>query len=85
MFEEFQFEDIIFGVFPKAASDLLLAYGFWPKNSVGDIVEMLMQMLEVSFEFTSSAALDMIPQHSFKGSRFHSLHEYCPSCEYIIV
>ena len=51
MFAEFQFEDIIFGVFPKVGGEITWAYGFWPKNSVGDIVEMLMQMLEVSFTF----------------------------------
>ena len=51
MFAEFQFEDIIFGVFPKVGGEMLDAYGSWTKNSVGDIIEMLMQMLEVSFTF----------------------------------
>ncbi|KIM38986.1 hypothetical protein M413DRAFT_419349 [Hebeloma cylindrosporum] len=46
MFTEFEFEDIIFGVFPKVGSSVAVAYGFWAKNSVGDIVEMLLQMLE---------------------------------------
>ena len=49
MVMEFQFEDIIFGVFPKAGGDMSLAFGFWPNNSVGDVIDMLMQMLEVSF------------------------------------
>ena len=49
MFAEFQFEDIIFGIFPKVGSGISYAYGYWAKNSVGDIIEMLMQMLEVSF------------------------------------
>jgi len=53
MFSEFEFEDIIFGVFPKVGSDVFQAYGFWAKNSVGDIVQMLLQMLEVSLLFTS--------------------------------
>ena len=48
MFMEFQFEDIIFGVFPKVGAEMLEAFGFWPKNSVGDIIDMFMQMLEVS-------------------------------------
>ena len=52
MVMEFQFEDIIFGVFPKAGGDMSLAFGFWPNNSVGDVIDMLMQMLEVSFYFT---------------------------------
>ena len=51
MFQEFQFEDIIFGIFPKVGGELLSAYGLWAKNSVGDIIEMLLQMLEVSFTF----------------------------------
>ena len=49
MFIEFQFEDIVFGIFPKVGAEMLYAFGFWPKNSVGDIIDMLMQMLEVSF------------------------------------
>ena len=51
MFAEFQFEDIIFGIFPKVGEEMTCMYGYWAKNSVGDIIEMLMQMLEVSFTF----------------------------------
>ena len=51
MVAEFQFEDIIFGIFPKVGGEITYMYGYWPKNSVGDIIEMLMQMLEVSFTF----------------------------------
>jgi len=54
MFAEFQFEDIIFGVFPKVGEAMRTAYGHWAKNSVGDIVDMLMQMLEVGFVFAHS-------------------------------
>ncbi|KAF8159413.1 kinase-like domain-containing protein [Crassisporium funariophilum] len=46
MLAEFQFEDLTFGIFPKVGSSLELAYGCWAKNSVGDVVEMIMQMLE---------------------------------------
>ena len=49
MFMEFQFEDIVFGIFPKVGAEMLDAFGFWANNSVGDIVDMLMQTLEVSF------------------------------------
>ena len=49
MFAEFQFEDIVFGIFPKVGGEISYAYDYWAKNSVGDIIEMLMQMLEVSF------------------------------------
>ena len=47
MFMEFQFEDIIFGIFPKVGAEMLDAFGYWPNNSVGDIIDMLLQMLEV--------------------------------------
>ena len=57
MFAEFQFEDIIFGIFPKVGGEMSYAYGYWAKNSVGDIVEMLMQMLEVSFSFSLLVSL----------------------------
>ncbi|KAG5719374.1 hypothetical protein E4T56_gene13533 [Termitomyces sp. T112] len=46
MFAELQFEDIIFGVFPKVGGSVLRAHGYWPRNSVGDIVDVLLQMLE---------------------------------------
>ena len=51
MIMEFQFEDIVFGIFPKVGAEMLDAFGFWPNNSVGDIIDMLLQMLEVSFIF----------------------------------
>ena len=51
MFAESQFEDIIFGIFPKVGGGIVDAYDCWTKNSVGDIIEMLMQMLEVKFIF----------------------------------
>ena len=47
MFSELQFEDIIFGVFPKAGGTVLEAHGYWPRNSVGDILDMLLRLLEV--------------------------------------
>jgi len=43
---QFQFEDII-GLFPKVDATMRNAYGFWAKNSVGDIIDIVMQMLEV--------------------------------------
>ena len=48
MFMEFQFEDIVFGIFLKVGAEMSYAYGFWPNNSVGDIIDMLLQMLKVS-------------------------------------
>ena len=61
MFMEFQFEDIVFGIFPKVGAEILDAFGFWPKNSAGDIVDMLMQMLEVSLTYDMSSLI----LHSF--------------------
>ncbi|KAF8056910.1 kinase-like domain-containing protein [Lyophyllum atratum] len=46
MFSEFQFEDIIFGLFPRVGSTMEESIDGWAKNSVGDIVDMIMQMLE---------------------------------------
>jgi hypothetical protein len=51
MIIEFQFEDIIFGIFPLVGGEMCYAFGFWPNNSVGDIIDMQMQMLEVDFTY----------------------------------
>lgn len=48
LWQEVQFEDIIFTVCPYVGFPLRSAYGGWAKNSVGDIVDMLLQALEVS-------------------------------------
>lgn len=49
MFQEFQLENITFGIFPKIGARVADVYGAWAKNSVGDIIDILMQMLEVRF------------------------------------
>ncbi|TFK33304.1 kinase-like domain-containing protein, partial [Crucibulum laeve] len=46
MLAEVVLEDIVFGVFPKAYGSLELAFESWTKNSVGDILDMLLQALE---------------------------------------
>ncbi|KAI0766332.1 hypothetical protein BD413DRAFT_570094 [Trametes elegans] len=46
LLELLDFDDITFGVFPKIGSVVFAAYGFWPQNSVGDILDMIMQCLE---------------------------------------
>ena len=43
----FQFENIVFGMFPKVEAEMLDTFGFWPNNPVGDIFDMLIQMLEI--------------------------------------
>ena len=57
MVMEFQFEDIVFGIFPMVGGEMFYAFGLWPKNSVGDIIDMLMQMLEVSLTLYMSLSV----------------------------
>lgn len=47
MFQQLVFEDIVFGIFPKIGARIFDMVGRWAKNSVGDVLEMVMQMLEV--------------------------------------
>ncbi|KAI9069190.1 hypothetical protein FKP32DRAFT_1617567 [Trametes sanguinea] len=46
VFDFLQFEDITFGVFPKIGFQMRDAYDGWPKNSVGDVLDMILQCLE---------------------------------------
>ncbi|KAG6812362.1 hypothetical protein H0H92_003262 [Tricholoma furcatifolium] len=46
MFREFQFEDIIFGAFPMVGGSVYHAHALWPRNTAGDVLDMLLQMLE---------------------------------------
>ena len=64
MFMEFQFEDIVFGIFPKVGAEMSDAFSFWPNISVGDIIDMLMQMLEVGFTYDVSQKIIYL----FKGT-----------------
>ncbi|KAJ6611684.1 hypothetical protein B0H10DRAFT_349223 [Mycena sp. CBHHK59/15] len=41
-----QFEDIHFGIFPLVGAQVREAFGSWAKNSVGDVLDMLLQALE---------------------------------------
>jgi hypothetical protein len=41
-------------------------FSYWPNNSVGDIIDMLMQMLEVSFTLDMSSLSIFI--YLFKGT-----------------
>ena len=47
LIKEFVFEDIVFGVFPKTGGLFEEAWRAWTRNSVGDILDMLLQILEV--------------------------------------
>ncbi|KAF9538438.1 hypothetical protein CPC08DRAFT_717565 [Agrocybe pediades] len=46
MIDEIVFDDIVLGVFPKVGGLFRHSYDAWAKDSVGDILEMIMQMLE---------------------------------------
>ncbi|KAF8647111.1 hypothetical protein AX16_006943 [Volvariella volvacea WC 439] len=46
MVQEFQFGHVTFGVFPWVARRMAEAYGGWAKNSVGDVLDMVLQALE---------------------------------------
>ena len=56
--------------------EMCYAFGYWPNNFVGDIVDMLMQMLEVEF------LLIVVLLFIFKGTWIYSRSEYCPSSEH---
>lgn len=48
MLYELHLENIVFGIFPLAAHSLEdVLGGFWPKNSMGDLLNMYIQALEV--------------------------------------
>jgi len=75
MLEEFQFEDIVFGVFPKVGSALFLRTLSEALLNAGG------KLCHLNYIVTT-AAWDMVYQYSsFKGPRLYSLHENCPSCE----
>ncbi|KAI0360320.1 hypothetical protein OH77DRAFT_672826 [Trametes cingulata] len=46
LFELFELEDVTLGVFPRVGLNLFDAYNSWAENSVGDVVDMIMQGLE---------------------------------------
>ena len=58
MFRELQLEDIVFGIFPLVGAEMSYLFGYWPYNSVGDIIDILLQMLEVSFTFKYVVSLN---------------------------
>ena len=47
LWREVHFEDMVFGVFPFIGGCLFECYAPWIKNSVGDIVDMILQAIEV--------------------------------------
>lgn len=47
MFDTVEFQDVTLGIFPLTADTMQNAFGSWPQNSVGDVVDMILQALEV--------------------------------------
>ncbi|KIM74717.1 hypothetical protein PILCRDRAFT_695592 [Piloderma croceum F 1598] len=43
---EFRLDDIVFGIFPRVGARMEEVFGYWPSNSVGDVMDMLLQALE---------------------------------------
>ena len=50
---EAQFEDIVFTICPLVGHSMEDCYGCWAKNSVGDIIDMFIQALEVRVNLRS--------------------------------
>ena len=50
LWNEIHYEDFTFIVSPYVGGSLRECYGWWAKNSVGDIVDMILQALEASLE-----------------------------------
>lgn len=48
MVDTIEFEDVTLGIFPLTGNDMEMAFDFWAQNSVGDVVDMILQALEVS-------------------------------------
>ena len=48
MFDTISFEDVTLGLFPFVGGTMDDAFGSWPENSVGDVIDMILQALEVS-------------------------------------
>ena len=47
MIDEVHIGDLTFGVFPRVGARMEYAWDCWPRNSVGDVVDMILQALEV--------------------------------------
>ena len=66
-------EDVVLGVFPKAGGCLSHVYGSWAESSVGDILDIIAQCMEVS----CSRAVSMAARtHNVLVSRLLAFHAY---------
>lgn len=53
LWREVEYEDLAFIVSPYVGHSMDDCYGLWAKNSVGDILDMILQALEVSVKHPS--------------------------------
>ena len=59
LLEVIELDDITFGVFPKVSYSCSDVYGSWAQSSVGDILEVIAQCLEVRVLLTRSIILEV--------------------------
>ncbi|KAJ3017152.1 hypothetical protein NUW54_g650 [Trametes sanguinea] len=69
------FEDITFGVFPKVGDTLVAAYDGWAENSLGDVLDMILQCLEVSIQLSRSFSMLRLTRR--EGTGFRAWHAHC--------
>ncbi|EIW51783.1 uncharacterized protein TRAVEDRAFT_136543 [Trametes versicolor FP-101664 SS1] len=65
LFELFELEDITFGIFPRVGFSMADAYDSWAENSVGDVIDMVLQCLE-ALAFLHS--MNMAHRDAFKDN-----------------
>lgn len=78
LLETFALDDIICGIFPLAGGSMRDAYNSWTRNSVGDIVNMVAQALEVHSSFIILVNENMILTTTL-GSRLYPRARHCSS------
>lgn len=66
LFELFELEDITFGIFPRVGFSMADAYDSWAENSVGDVIDMVLQCLEVR---SGRLRTFIIPERFDQGAR----------------
>ena len=76
LLQEFALEDVIFGVFPKTGALLEEAWCSWAKNSVGDILDMFLQILVVKISLVSCTKN---LNHVLTGCHIYTWDQYCTS------
>ena len=77
LLQEINLEHVTFVAFPYVAQPMERIYGGWAKNSVGDILDAVMQALEVGRTRSSKKSADFLrayPISTHSGSRIGSVN-----------